>query len=709
MKKQIDISQSVTKRDHAAKVSGRSLFTADYPMDGVLYAKILRSEKAHARILRVDLPPLPEGYYYADAKDIPGSNNIPIVLDDHPVFARDTVNFIGEAIGILGGPDEKKTEQLLKQCRVVYEEMEPVLDVRTAPEVFFEYQYAFGDTDRAFREADRIFEEEFTTGYQEHAYLETQGVRAEIEENGRMFVHGSMQNAWYAETALEEVLWCDDDKIHVRQDVTGGAFGGKEEYPSILACQTAVLARKAGTSVRCVLGRREDITVTTKRHPSISRYRAAVKAGRITGLEIEVTLNAGAYTTVSSLVLQRALFMAVGVYGIPAYRVHGRAVKTNTVPCGAFRGFGGPQIFFASELFMSHIARDLRMDSLMFRRAHLLKDHARTSTGGSYHFHIPLAEMIEEIDEVSQYRRKRKEYAAPQHGRYRRGIGLSLASHGGGLNGSAEEVTGSTVRLRKDEYGRVTILAGNGEIGQGLRTTFPKIVAEALEIPFENVFYEHPDTAAVPDSSLTAGSRSIMIVGELLRRAALKLKAEWKDGMVQEAEEHFRNPSWIVPFDFGRFEGDAYQDYSWSVSVIETEIDTYTGSVEFPGVWGCFDVGTPIDQKIVIGQMEGGFLQGIGAAVMEKMNYDGRGFIRNNNLSDYLIPCSLDCPNLTVLLHENNPGSGPFGAKGAGELPMVGVWGAYIEAIEQALGNVSLHHVPFTAEDVVHVLNRKEQ
>ncbi len=699
------ISQSVVKKDHAAKMEGRSIYVADYntAKDGrkILTGKILHSKTARAKVLSVSVPDLPEGYFYVDARDIPGDNNVNIVLDDMPVFCRDTVEYIGEAIGMVVGPDAKEVDRILSGINVELEELEPVLDLRKSTEAFFNYEYGHGDLQKAFAEADKVFDEEFETGYQEQAYLETQGMMAEPEDLDRMFVHGSMQCCYYVHGAVKRVLGTDN--IHILQDVTGGGFGGKEAFPSILATEVAVAARKANAPVRCVFDRREDMEYTSKRHPSICRYKAAVKDGKVTALDIDVIFNAGAYSTLSAVVLQRGLIAAPGIYNVPNIHVTGRALKTNTSPCGAYRGFGAPQTFFAIELLMNHIAQDLGVEPLAFKEAHLVKQGDMTSTCGEYHFPVPVQDMINEIDAVCDYRKKRKEYAKAQEGRFRRGIGMSMYFHGAGFTGSGErDLIKAVTRLHKYPDGKVEILASNGEIGQGLRTTFCKIVSHELNIPFDDVFFEHPDTARVPDSGPTVASRSLMTVGELLRRASVQLKEIWKDGEEQEVEERYKEPDFLIPFHLDKFEGDAYPTYAWGVNAVELEVDTLTGVAKVLGAYGNFDVGTPMDYNIVMGQMEGGLLQGIGYSSIEKMDYDNKGRIRNNSYSDYLIPTTKDVPNLKCLLHVEKYPYGPYGAKGAGELPLVGVPGAYVEAMEQALGKGHrLNHAPFTAEDTL--------
>ena len=703
------ISKSVVRKDHEPKMSGRSLYVGDYGNEGVLTGKFLRAKAARARILSVKVPELPPGYFYIDRRDVPGVNKVHIVMDDTPVFAEDITEYIGEPIAMVAGPDPKRVDEILAAIQVDWEELEPVLDIRKSDTVFFDYEYGKGNLEEAFAQADKVYEEEFSTGYQDQTYLETQAMMAEPEENGRMFVHGSLQCAYYVHTALMQALGCGPDEVHVLQDVTGGGFGGKEDFPSILGCQVAVAARKAGAPVRCVFDRREDLEFTPKRHPSLCTYRAAVKDGRVTALDIEVLFNAGAYTTLSAVVLQRGVICASGVYNIPNLHVHGKAMKTNTVPSGAYRGFGAPQTFFAVEMLMDHIAKDLGEDSLDFKERHLVKQGDPTSTSGIYHFPVPLPAMIDEVDAACDFRRKHREYALPQGGRFRRGIGMSMYFHGAGFTGSGErDIIKAVCRLLKRADGTVEILAANGEIGQGLRTTFPKIVANELGLPLDKVFYEHPDTARVPDSGPTVASRSLMIVGELLRRCAVRLKEEWRDGEEQVVEEHFREPDFMIPFYLDKFQGDAYPTYAWGVNAIEVEVDTYTGVTKILGAYGSFDVGTPMDEGIVLGQMEGGFLQGIGYASMESMNYDSRGRIRSNSFSDYLIPTAADVPNLKCMLHVEKYPDGPYGAKGAGELPLVGAPGAYVEAMEQALGGrVRLHHAPFTPEDAMKVIAKE--
>ena len=693
------ISHSVKKRDHDDKISGEAMYVDDLVMDGMLYGKMLRSTKARARIRKITYPKLPEGYFVVDKDDVPGENKIHVVLEDMPVFPVDTVEYIGDVISMIVGPDKKGIDHIIDETVVDYDELEPVFDVMQSKTSFFHHDFEKGDLKKAFEEADEIYTEKFHTGQQEQAYLETNGIIS-YPENGKLVIRGSMQCPYYVITAVAKAVGCDRDHLRVVQDVTGGGFGGKEDYPSILACQVAVAANKVQKPVKCVFGRREDIEFTSKRHPAYVTYKVALKDKKITGMDINVIYDAGAYTTLTDVVLQRGLIGACGVYNVENLHVTGDGMKTNTVPNGAFRGFGGPQTFFTAEMLMDHIAKKYGMEPLAFKEEHFAKQGDRTSTNGLYHFHVPLPEMVKRADELSDFRRKRELYKN-QTGRYRRGIGISTVYHGCGFTGNGErDLIKGVAKLRKNADDTVEILTSTTDMGQGAKTTFSKIVANALDIPMDRIIIKNPDTDRVPDSGPTVASRSIMVVGELIKRAAERLKKQWKPGEEQLITEHYVHPDFMIQFDTNTFTGDAYPTYSWSVNVIELEVDTLTAQTKVLKAWGVYDVGTPLDLNILHGQMEGGFLQSIGYASMEQIGYNEQGRIRNNSFSDYIIPTSMDVENMVTDFVSVPYDEGPFGAKGAGELPNVGPAPAYIDALEQAL-STNIDHIPYTAEDIM--------
>jgi len=519
------VSDPIPRVDAAEKASGAAVYLADIRLPGMVYAKSVRSTRARARILSVRYPDMPNGYSVIDSRDITarGRNAILMINDDWPVFADREVRFRGQTIALIAGPDRGVLAALAERVSVSYEDMTPAYTIgeSLAPtggpihgsdNLFADYLVQKGDPDAAFAHAARVVEEEFHTGFQEHIYMETQGSLASWE-NGRLTLHASMQCPYYLKKALVHALGCRKEDVRVVQPHTGGGFGGKEHYPDVLATAAAVASRKLHAPVQIVLDRQEDIQNTPKRHPSWILFRTALdENGEILGMEIDTRLNAGAFETCSTVVLQRAVFTSTGVYDIPNVRVRGRAFATNMVPSDAFRGFGAPQALFAIEMHMDHLARKIGVDPVEYKRRHFQKKGSRTVTGGTVRDEVLLDGMLDRIVEASGYREK---IAARQPGR---GIGISIFCHGCAFTGSGErDLIKGRVGLRKLLEGKVRILAAGVDMGQGLLTTFRKVVAGTLGIPIGDVLYDRPDTDLVPDSGPTCASRSIMIVGYLLQ------------------------------------------------------------------------------------------------------------------------------------------------------------------------------------------------
>lgn len=695
------ISQSVTKADHREKMSGKARYIADLNFDGMLYAKILRSTKACGEIKEIKLPKLLEGYYIVDYRDIKGTNLLKVVTSEQPIFAGNRVNFIGEAILLAAGPEEERVKDIINSIEVIYKEETPVLTLEEGKESAAEYEYKKGDVEKAFSTAARVIEETFYTGYQEQAYIEPQGVIGCFKDN-KVTIYGSMQCPYYVKDAVVQTLGVKKDQVQIIQATTGGGFGGKEDYPSLLAAQAAVAAVKIKKPIRLILNRREDMAVTPKRHPAKLNYRVSLDGeNRITGMEIDIKIDGGAYAGLSSVVLQRSLISATGVYLIPNLKVQGKVMLTNTVPNGAFRGFGAPQSFFAVETLMAHIGKEIGVTPLELKKAYLVKQGDITATNGKFHYPVILPQMLDKIEAMSGYSEKKERYRN-QNTRFRKGIGMALFLHGCGFTGSAErDHIKSVVKLVKNKDDTIEILASNTDIGQGLKTTLSKVVAEVLEIPLEQITYSNPDTDRVPNSGPTVASRSLMIVGKLLERAARRLKENWNLGEYQVVEEHYKQP-YMIPWDPETFSGDAYPTYSWGINVVEVEVDTLLATTELLGVWGVYDVGTVIDETIMRGQMEGGMLQGLGYGSMEKMeNYQGA--VKQASLTDYIIPTAKDTLPFETAAMDNPYDEGPFGAKGAGELTILGTAPAYSEAIEQAVG-AKIYSIPVTPEKLLELI-----
>ncbi len=706
------ISTPIKRFDFDDKISGQARYCADIILPGMLYARTVRADRPRARIGAIGIPSLPSGYYIIDHRDIPGKNTVPIVYDDQPFFARDTVNYIGEPLLLVVGPDKEVILQIIDSIRIDYLDLDPILSIEAADKRqddfifgdqpwFVEYHYSKGDLEQAIQNACHVVEDEYETGYQEQLYLEPQSVLAVFADE-QITVYGSIQCPYYVEEALLQALGWPQDRIRVVQLPTGGGFGGKEEFPSILAVHAALASIKTGQPVQLVYDRQEDIICSTKRHPAVIKYKSYLdQEGHILGRRIECKTDAGAYAGLSSVVLQRLILSASGVYNIDNLEVNGRAYATNKMVSGAFRGFGGPQAFFAIEMHMENIARRLNLDPWQFRQKHFLHQDDTSSTGGILKNDIRLDQMAGEIDAMSGYRLKR--HNQPQSPDKLFGIGCSFFFHGCGFTGSGErDLIKSRVRLRKYRDNKVQIFVSSTELGQGVLTTLRKIVAESLHIPIDQVVHYYPDTASSPDSGPTVASRTIMIVGRLLQDCCEDMKVRWEEPEF----EVFRDYKYPVglSWDKEKFVGHAYPEYSWGANVVEVEIDPLTCVVDVKGIYAVYDIGTPIDIKIVQGQIEGGLVQGLGYGCIEILNTAG-GKVVQNNLTNYIIPTAMDCPPIKCKIIDDNPyPDGPFGARGLGELPVVGVAPALALAVQNAIGK-KINKIPLTPEYIMELMH----
>ncbi|MCK5832430.1 xanthine dehydrogenase family protein [bacterium] len=703
-----NISQPIIRVDALDKCAGKAKYIADYRLDGMIEAVTVRSTRPRARILNITVPDLPEGYYIVDKDDVLSKNRVRMLIYDQPFFADGVVNYIGEPIMLVVGPDREVLAEIASQVVINYEDIDPIFTLEDAlsgekPPIFGEdnlfadYICGVGDVQSVFEGAARIVEGEYRTGYQEQMYIETNGVIG-IFENDRITVHGSMQCPYYVKNALAEAFGWDGSRIQVIQSTTGGAFGGKEEYPSILAGQAAFAAYKTGKPVRLILERTEDINVTTKRHPSIIKYRTAHDSrGDILAMDIEVSFDGGAYAGLSDVVLQRGLFTSTGVYNIPNVRIRGCAYATNTVPCGAFRGFGAPQTLFALEMHMAKIALEFDIEPSEFKKRYCLKKGDKTCTGGIIHGETKITEMMDKAIEMSGYQIKKEEFSGDK-GRFRRGIGLSNLIHGCGFTGMGEQIISGVATLQRTPDGKVEILISNTEMGQGEATTMRKIVAGTLKLPIEDIICINPDTDRVPDTGPTVASRTTMIAGGLLEKAALELKEKWTQGETVEISKTYKHPAW-VNWDQKTLSGDAYPEYSWGVNVVEVVVDTVTFEIELKKVWAVFDVGVAIDERMMRGQIDGGILQGLGYGSIEVMRAIN-GKLHQGCVTDYMIPTALDAPPIESVLIENPYEMGPFGAKCAGELTLVGGAPALALALSDAL-DIDIDEIPVTPEKLM--------
>lgn len=712
-----DISTSVPKKDHSGKVSGQLAYISDLKVENMVYGILYRSPIAYGKIKSIQLPNLPEGYEAVGAEHIPGPNYVKIIKEDQPIFADEWVNYIGEPILMLVGKDLDILYGLLDEVKIELEEHQAIytlneaINQKSAPGVTmanYEFGVSLESISAIEQEAHQIIEEEYDTGYQEHVYLEPQGMLG-IYKDDEIVVQGSMQCLYYIKNALLSALDCGDDDVRVVQSPTGGGFGGKEEFPSMMACHVAVAAKVVKKSVMLVFDRSEDMVVTTKRHPAKFKYRTALdKEGNILSMCVEVFLDGGANVGLSSVVLQRALLNSAGVYKIPHFHAKGYVVKTNTVPNGAFRGFGAPQSFAGIESHIGHLSKLANIDPLEYKRKYLVNQGAPTITKGNFRDPILMEDMIEDLLNASDYKKKKVEFQTfnQQNQRYKKGIGTSLFLHGCGFTGSGErDHIKAKVKLYKSKNDQVSLKISNSDMGQGIFTTLSKIVAKELDLPYEDISFPYPDTKEVPDSGPTVASRTTMIVGKLLERAAKKLKSQWQTGVEQEVTEDYVHRE-MIPWNELTFTGDAYPAYSWGVNFVELEVDTLTGNVKLEKVYANYEVGKVIDDRVMKGQIDGGLAQGLAYGYLEKMT-SKEGRIQQKSITDYGPPTSMDVVSIQSKVFDNPYADGPYGAKGAGELTLIGGAPAVQAAIEDAL-QTSFQQIPITPEVIIESLWMRE-
>ena len=701
------IGDRIVRVDAVQKARGEAVYVCDMTLPNMQYAYMVRSTIARGRIKAIHVPELPEGYYFISAKDIPaqGKNELWMIAKDWRCFAEDYVLYVGETIGLVVGPDRSVLKRLKAQIKIDYEEQTPAVTIDDGihcvggpmfPEknsnVMCELFCEKGrPMDEVFAEADEVFEETIETPYQEHVHLETNSAIADMED-GKFVFYASAQCPFYIRKSIAGLLDIPYDDIIVRQCTTGGAFGGKEHFPHEHCGALLVAENKIRKPIKMVFDREEDTQFSVKRHPSKCIYKTAVKDGKITGVYGHIYYNCGAYLSSSYVVLQRGVFHGNGVYTFDNTYLKGEGIGTNMFPSCAFRGFGAPQTLFAIETHLDHLAHHLGVDPLEFKMQYLAKKGDETTTNGHIIEEVKLPEMLDVITRESDYWRKAKEYK-PGCGR---GIGIALYNHGGAFTGNGEQaIIKAHARLVKTGD-RVSIQVGSTEMGQGFKTSLRKICAATLGVSIDQIEYLDPDTSKVVDSGPTAASRSTMVVGRLVERAAQEMKERWSEGDFT-TEVEYEHPDGY-PWDQATFRGDAYLGYGWGVACVEVEVDKLTNEVKTLGVWSSHEIGKAIDELIVHGQINGGILQSLGYGSMEKLEVKG-GRFKQKSMSDYVIPTSMDFPKQFYHIQENPYPWGPYGAKGMGELVFNGASAAYVDAVERAL-NTRFTSIPIPPEAI---------
>jgi len=716
-----------------AKLTGRELYVDDIPSADHLWGATVRSPSPRGHITGIEFGAGVDWseFVVVTADDIPGRNAVFLMEYDQPALADGYVRHIHEPVLLLAHPSRETVRRAAKLVTVQVEAEPPVLDfcATHAPEdiqygpdnVFKRILIEKEDVEAALAAAPIVIEGEYFTGSQEHVYLETQGMRAHVDD-GVIVVQGSMQCPYYVLKALKPMLARDESQIRIIQTPTGGGFGGKEEYPSMIAGHAALLALKSGRPVKLIYDRWEDMAVTTKRHPSRVRHRTGVdEQGRLLAQDIEVILDGGAYLTLSPVVLSRAVIHAAGPYACDAVRIDGRAMLTNAVPFGAFRGFGAPQAFFGLERHMDVVADRLGMDPVEFRRINLIRDGQQTATGQTIEDGVDRLEVLDAALRSSDWTARRAEFDQQNSvdPLIKRGLGLAVFHHGAGFTGNGELMLQSVVHVAGTQEGGIEVRTASVEMGQGMTTIFTQLAADRLGLDADSVAIAQPDTHRVPNSGPSVASRTSMVVGFLVEQACddlrrqLGLADDARGAAVAEAirawysnpatEELVGESTYVQPhhidWDEETYLGDAYGAYAWATYVAEVEVDLRTYGTRVTNFVAVQEIGKVLNETLARGQIQGGVAQGISWALLEDFRWQD-GAMQNCQLTNYIIPTSDDLPPIQVEFLETPYQFGAQGSKGIGELPMDGPGPAIANALAHALG-IPATAIPITPEQLM--------
>ncbi len=756
------VGLSPIRPDSLNKAMGKTTFADDMAFPRMAHASVFFSPCAHGRIRSLDFSPasaIPGTLAIIGARDIPGRNRIPLMKDDWIFLASDRVVFAGEPIALVVAETQEAADEAVRNIRVEFEKLQPILDPEDSikPEtrpinmlgnILSEHKILRGNIEQGFDEADVVVEGVYETGYQEHAYLETLSYVAVPGPDSAMSVYGTMQCPFYVQSAVAAILGKSESEIHIIQTPTGGAFGGKEDMPSLYAGLAALGAHLLQRPVKLTLSRRDDMIMTSKRHPARCYYRTgARKNGSLVACEARIYLDAGAYATLSPAVLWRCAVHSCGPYRIPNVRVNAYACATNKSPSGAFRGFGSPQVIFAMERQMDDLARILEMDPLDMRLKNILRQGDVTVTGQELPWSVGLEETVQKARWESGWDDKRTAYSSSP-GRLRRGIGCSTFYYGIGLGAAGRKLDRAEAYVQIKADGSVIFAVGTTDMGQGMQTVLSQILSEALGgLPIEMIRMLPVDTTRVSDSGPTVASRATYTSGNALVNAAERIMAFMKPvaacllqcdpGSVALHHGHFLNvddpsstdPDIIPGMPFSRVaaechlrhinlstqgyydtpdtswnaengQGKTYVAYSYATHIAEVEVDMETGQVRPLRFWAAHDVGRAVNPREVSGQIEGGVVQGLGYSLMEFVRHSNEGLMQNPSFSTYIIPTSKDIPEIHPLIIEAEYPEGPFGVKGFGETPLMGVGGAIANAVVHAT-SLNINKLPILPETLL--------
>ena len=750
------VGRSVVRTDALDKALGRARFTADYIPRGTAVVKVVRSTQPHAIIKQVAVEAalrVPGVLAVLTAGDIPGGNQIGYALPDQPFLNGGKAHYIGDPIALVCAEDEGAAAEGVDAVELEYEPLPAAFTIDDALEADAEAiheggnvadttRIRTGDIEKGFSEADVEVAETYETPYQEHMYLEPEAAYAVPVGAGKVAVVGTMQSPFLVREKVAHILGWSLSQVRVIQALTGGAFGGKDDMGPLVCAKAALAAVKLGRPAALVFDRDESAAYSPKRFPARIRCRSGADGGgRITAAEVDITVDCGAYANRAPFWLWRMTAHAAGPYEVENVSVDGRAVYTNKVFGGSFRGFGDVAIHFAVESQVDRLAEELGMDPVELRLRNVLRMGSRTGCDQLLDHSVGMEACLRGAAEAAGWEGRRKPI---QRGNRIRGVGVGCGYHGISTSRSTPDWSAASLILNQD--GTFTYRTGICELGQGSPFGHAKIVAEVLGAPLDAIRIEVPDTDSTPNAKPTHGSRGLMLGGTAAADAALKLRRRMVEvaadmlgcgkadidlrggmalnrggpsagvafhelaeglyvrGVSPGAYGFYASPRRFYDPETGL--GVSYSVYTFAASVAEVEVDVETGQVDVVRVWPAMDVGRAIDPLMIEGQIHGAVSQGMGLALMERLVVED-GAVLNPNFKDYVIPSALDTPEVAEPIIVEEPyRHSAFGAKGVGEPAIISIVPAIANAIHHATG-VRLNTLPITAERLHGALRRQ--
>jgi xanthine dehydrogenase large subunit len=756
---------SVHHESAAAQVAGAVHYIDDLPeVRGTLHAAPILSNVAHGKLKGVDASAalaMPGVVDVILAKDIPGDPTLAAFAGDEPVFATDTVQFVGHVIGVVIAKTTLQARRAARKIKLDIEPLPAILSVKDAlaaqSYVLPPVQVRQGDAAAAMQQAPHTISGTLEVGGQEHFYLEGQIAYVLPMEQNQWTVYSSTQHPGEVQHWVAHALGIDNHAVRVECRRMGGGFGGKETQAGHLAVWAAVAAKKVGQAIKLRFDRDDDFMVTGKRHPFEYAYTAGFDdTGRLNALQLMMAANCGWSADLSGPVADRAIFHSDNAYYLEHVDITSYRCKTHMQSHTAFRGFGGPQGVILIEAIMGDIARTLGLDPLDVRLRNLYSDEALANGTGkrnTTHYQMRVEDnilqpLISTLEQSSSYRARRAEIERwnAQSTVLKRGIALTPVKFGISFTATLFNQAGALVHVYTD--GSVQVNHGGTEMGQGLHTKVSQIVADELGIPFERVMATASDTSKVANASATAASAGTDLNGRAAQYAARHVRDNlaafvggldgcgagairfaagqvhspkttrsfeevvgmayanriqlWSDGF-------YRTPK--IHYDKHTLSGRPFYYFAYGAACAEVAIDTLTGESKVLKVDILHDVGRSINPAIDIGQIEGGFVQGMGWLTTEQLVWNDKGYLSTHAPSTYKIPTAGDVPqHLKVALWpEPNREDNVHGSKAVGEPPFmlaISVYEALRHAVEQAHadGKVVRLIAPATAENVMAAL-----